>query len=111
MKEKYRVGDKFIVEIAGFDYNGNPEIMNWGMSVPMKVMDSFDRFDMDWISVNERMPNTRSAVLATDGDSVAMMFLHYDKTNQYKPVWLGSPMHNEITYWMPLPEAPDDEEV
>lgn len=66
-----------------------------------------------WISVEDRLPELRKAVLAYAPlhKNIWAVTLHEDGnwyywsllTRLYDPVWEGGP----ITHWMPLPEPPE----
>lgn len=76
----------------------------------------------DWISVEEQLPDTNKSasgyeqvtVIATDGKRVRPMI--YERAcvrgkTQYRWKWIWDKIYdgNPITYWMPLPELPEEE--
>lgn len=74
---------------------------------------------MEWIKCSERLPTCDGEYLVTlKGGHVCKLnfviyFKQYDKIGLkfYGPAWpdddLGG-IHNNITYWMPLPEGPKE---
>lgn len=75
----------------------------------------------DWISVEEQLPDTNKSasgyeqvtVIATDGKRVRPMI--YERAcvrgkTKYRWKWIWDKIYdgNPITYWMPLPELPEE---
>jgi hypothetical protein len=66
-----------------------------------------------WISVKDRLPDIRHAVLAFTPhyNNIWALLLHEDGLwyywmagcQEYDPLWMGP-----ITHWMPLPEPPKE---
>ena len=54
----------------------------------------------EWISVEERLPEMYEDVLYFNGHSVGVDFICSDG------MWCEEDVHNDVTHWMPLPEAP-----
>lgn len=53
----------------------------------------------EWISVDERLPETLTTVLVYDTHTQSVRFGQYRVTDE---LWCN----RRITHWMPLPEAP-----
>ncbi|WP_181884126.1 DUF551 domain-containing protein [Citrobacter freundii] len=65
--------------------------------------------DSGWIPVSERMPEDRESVLLWDIDLDDACSGHYShQTGNFYQA--GMIIDNEITHWMPLPAAPQQEE-
>ena len=62
---------------------------------------------MDWISVDDRLPEAFTSVLffGEEYDDVACHG-HYDGGRWYDCDWSYDPIESEITHWMPLPKPP-----
>lgn len=58
-----------------------------------------------WISVEERLPEIRKAVLITDGIDVGTGWMNQGWWN----TWFTDIRRDEVTHWMPLPEPPEEE--
>jgi len=74
---------------------------------------------MNWISVDERLPDKNSEVLVyADGEILMARYL-WSKAYNYKgQTWLCSYSHSDlendvrvIAYWHPLPDPPADVKV
>jgi hypothetical protein len=66
---------------------------------------------MEWISVNERMPESRKMVLVFAkgmNTLTGIRMASYDKTEPASMYWHGIIMGHErgVTHWMPLPDPP-----
>jgi len=57
---------------------------------------------MEWISVDERLPEDRVSVLVWNKDSVEIGFMSKGKWQSWVEFYRG------VTHWMPLPEAPNE---
>lgn len=72
--------------------------------------------EQKWISVEDRLPEIRHAVLAYNPfhKNIWAVSMHEDgewyywipSTKKYDPDWQGP-----ITHWMPMPKIPDDQKV
>ncbi len=68
----------------------------------------------EWISVKDRLPKNEEYVLVydkSDGDINIMEFNITDDKRRRIQKWYfddpyGCPQHENLTYWMPLPEPP-----
>ena len=79
---------------------------------------------MEWISVEERMPEPKKPVLVFDNDYKCIYVASYEKLSGCRTmrsgVWVDQPYQweiettwrndqielDEVTHWMPLPEPP-----
>jgi hypothetical protein len=68
---------------------------------------------MEWISVKDKLPELKSAILSTDGDIVAVTIYEYnDCIKSYCWSYFSSGCGccdtdmNNVTHWMPLPSLP-----
>lgn len=68
----------------------------------------------DWISVKDRLPETRHAVLVytPHHKNIWAVSMHEDGNwyiwSPYGRVYLEPDWHGPITHWMPLPEPPKE---
>jgi hypothetical protein len=58
----------------------------------------------EWISVDDRLPETRATVLYFDGEWVDACY--FDSDNFMTLDTYESDIIDGVTHWMPLPEAP-----
>ena len=58
---------------------------------------------MQWISVQERMPEAQTLVIVTDGQGV-------DVGGHFRGKWTSPGVVDDVivTHWMPLPEPPKE---
>ena len=103
------VDGKLILDVLRF-LRGKPELKFFvdsdGKITPLPIQPQ-------WISVNEKLPDDASDVLAyyDCGDDSRVMFVNY-----YKRCWYDSVFNDLIddldqgciTHWMPLPEPPKE---
>ena len=78
-----------------------------------KAITMLEKQEQKWISVEDRLPEIRHAVLAYNPfhKNIWAVSMHEDgewyywipSTKKYDPDWQGP-----ITHWMPMPEMPDD---
>jgi len=62
---------------------------------------------MNWISINDRLPEPDRHVLAWDGELKEWCVATFNKGGLPFDIWgEGWDYKNKITHWMPLPEAP-----
>lgn len=62
---------------------------------------------MDWIDVNERLPEKHQTVIATDGNEVGEYIFFGAKGGYYFETDEGYSI--DVTHWMPLPKRPGKE--
>ena len=72
----------------------------------------------DWISVEERLPEVRTAVLVKDKDySEPLLGYRCREPYEGKPnwfcvnTWQKGYRDTTITHWMPLPEPPEEPDI
>ena len=64
-----------------------------------------------WISVDDRHPKPGTRVLATDGVFVGEAYrTSADTWRRYDGIAMRDCIGSIVTHWMPLPEAPEEEE-
>lgn len=62
--------------------------------------------EMEWVSVNDRLPDANETVLVTNGARVKEVWF-CQRTKLDKPNFMFTTMKfDEITHWMPLPSPP-----
>lgn len=69
---------------------------------------------MDWISVNDRLPDCHEVVLVSNGHGITVAQAYYNVNNDFS--WMmkrneydrWSEDGKEVRYWAPLPKAPED---
>ena len=59
---------------------------------------------MEWISINDRLPNSPGHYLAVADWMGVVEKAEFDGTSQWNVSFGGS----SVTHWMPLPEPPKD---
>lgn len=57
---------------------------------------------MDWISVEDSLPELDNDVLVWDGNFMSVMWIDRDE-KKWKSM---DSLYHEISYWMPLPKPP-----
>ena len=63
--------------------------------------------EMEWVSVNDRLPDANETVLVTNGARVKEVWF-CQRTKLDKPNFMFTTMKfDEITHWMPLPKSPE----
>ncbi|MBE9509150.1 MAG: DUF551 domain-containing protein [Chloroflexi bacterium] len=68
---------------------------------------------MDWISVDERMPECDGAPVIAWGQKIGLpaiaTFLRQDDRILWRNFWGGGPaIFENVTHWMPLPDPPEE---
>ena len=67
---------------------------------------------MQWIKIDDQLPENRSAVIASDGESVSELYFDKDKfqipysgyfMDEYDIAFIAN-----LTHWTLLPKAPED---
>ena len=58
----------------------------------------------EWISVDERLPESPSEILVSCCDGVRMMLYEGNNRWWYDPNYMGTAEAYEITHWKPLPD-------
>lgn len=64
---------------------------------------------MEWIKVEDRLPENGVEVLACFYNNVQTMPCWVDRYGDWFQVNRILPITNKITHWMPLPEPPKEE--
>ena len=65
---------------------------------------------MEWISVNDRLPEAGERVLATDGAFVGEMYINKrGRWQRYNVNDSALLMVLDVLWWMPLPPAPKED--
>ena len=62
----------------------------------------------DWISVKDRLPEVAESVLVTDGLQICIAFIQRENKRFTQVNTWDDGIHESVTHWMPLPEAPDE---
>ena len=76
--------------------------------VALELCDEVDRLRGRWISVDERLPEKQGFYLtARKTGNVGKTFFYTPKYRTGK-LWGGYSCWTSVTYWMPLPEPPED---
>lgn len=64
---------------------------------------------VDWIDVNDRLPDLRVPVLAGCSDWSYAVVADYEGRGVWKDVWNQRfPKTDMPTHWMPMPEMPEE---
>lgn len=62
---------------------------------------------MNWISVKDKLPETATQILVTDGVQICIAFIQtINKRFTQINTWADW-IHESVTHWMPLPAAPN----
>ncbi len=62
---------------------------------------------MEWISVEDRLPNNEQRILVSDGDFIVIDEFIEEEDDFY--LESGLELVDEVSHWMPLPEPPKGE--
>ena len=111
----------FLVEVGNKIRDGlksdNPQVREMAKIADglTDVADCLSR-QMEWISVEERLPEmyedgSADIVLVTDGQFIHMAAYSNEKWYFAECGEMKEPMFYKVTHWMPLPEPPKEENV
>ena len=85
---------------------------NWAVneSIALDRIQQLEAQVPRWIPVEERLPEDQRSILTVNGHGdIRMMALWKKDGDKMTWLWDGRMMHfNDITHWMPLPEAPKE---
>jgi len=62
---------------------------------------------MEWISVNDKLPENEEEVLVYDNWCSAHIVCFY-KDGKWLETWMNTEIEDAVKYWMKLPEPPKE---
>lgn len=66
---------------------------------------------MKWIDIKNKLPNDQEWVIAFNGDVTILKYVKADQKKQMKMGDYFVAMFEKVTYWMPLPESPNKNNI
>jgi len=100
---------------AGWEYNFYKDALealeNNSFQYETGFVKGFEAAQPKWISIKEQLPTRELRVLTINGHGLIRIFGFFKRTEKAW-TWIDDAGHfnhcNDITHWMPLPEAPKE---
>lgn len=77
------------------------------------AIDAIEKIKIAWINVNDKLPNVQENVIVSIHDDLGDTVFDYTSFGWLTPdkkYWIvDNEICNRVTFWMPLPEPPEDD--